>query len=325
MNHIQKYIMPIKRELWEHQGAVIKMPLIVAALIMVLVIVSAFFGSHVGERFHYSASWSSHSQGDAHDQAGVRQFEYTDEVVGKQSAAAKPVKEVFEGGGKELGFVSRIPFIVFNGLMSIVVFMYLLSALYSDRKNSSILFWKSLPVSEMQNVLTKVCVAVLIVPAVAWLVALLVGVFLTLFAFVVAIFSGQEGAVTFVFREQAFISTAWAYVGVILASALWMLPLVSWLLLVSAYAKKSPFLYAVLPVVAVGVAEYVLLGSQGFIGVVKGYLLNTGPLLGQNMMYDPSWWSLWGVFSSLQFWLGCVFSAALLYGAIWLRENRFES
>ena len=57
-------------------------------------------------------------------------------------------------------------------VLSFKLFFYLLGALYEDRKDRSILFWKSLPVSDTATVLSKVVTAILVMPVVAVVVAL---------------------------------------------------------------------------------------------------------------------------------------------------------
>ncbi|WP_054112912.1 hypothetical protein [Marinagarivorans algicola] len=326
MNMSQKYIASIKREIWEHQGAFIKVPIIVMVILAVVLIVGGIIGSHYAKIAQYDYAFSSYEQ--IEDGGDARVFEYADKVVGEVNDTwdAVPDDELSLSldTQREFGGVSRVPFIVFDHLMAIVVFMYLLSCLYDDRKNSSILFWKSLPVSEAQNVFTKVIMATLVVPFIAWCAALIFGVFLLLYAVLGAALSGHEGAVGFVLREQMLMGVAIQYVGTLLATALWLLPLIAWLLLVSAYAKNAVFLHATLPLVGVVMIESIVFGSNGFARLFGCYILNTGPNGSSNMMYDPSWWYLRDILLSAQFWVGLIAAGGMLWGAVYLRENRFE-
>ncbi len=332
MSMSQKYIASIKREMWEHQGAFVKVPIIVMMVLAVVLILGGVVGSHYAKLAQYDYAFSGHEQTEEGQDSRV--FKYTVKIIdeggdadveGLKEGEGLPLSLDGQGfGGQEFDGVSRVPFIVFDHLMAIVVFMYLLSCLYDDRKNNSILFWKSLPVSEAQNVFTKVIMATLVVPFIAWCAALVFSVFLLLYALLGAALSSHEGAVGFVLREQAIIGAAMQYVGTLLATALWLLPLVAWLLLVSAYAKSAVFLHATLPLVGVIVVESIVFGSNGFARLFSSYVLNVGPNGGGNMMYDPGWWHLRDVLLSGQFWMGLAASGGMLWGTIYLRENRFE-
>src|SRR5262249_37296655 len=54
----------------------------------------------------------------------------------------------------------------------IVGFFYCLDALYGERRDRSILFWKSLPVSDLVSILAKATIPLLILPAIAFVVIL---------------------------------------------------------------------------------------------------------------------------------------------------------
>lgn len=132
-----------------------------------------------------------------------------------------------------------------------VVFFYCLSALYDDRRDRSVLFWKSLPITDLDTVLSKLLVAAVVAPLIAWGMALLVNllalILLTLF---VLLQGGNPWRLI------------WAPVGLIQLSAstllgllivtIWALPAYSWLLLASAWARSKPFLWAIVPLLVTG-------------------------------------------------------------------------
>ena len=52
-----------------------------------------------------------------------------------------------------------------NIVLGVVVFFFCLGALFDDRKDRSVLFWKSLPISDQATVLSKVAMALVVAPA----------------------------------------------------------------------------------------------------------------------------------------------------------------
>lgn len=324
MNH---YVMPLKREVWEHHGAFIKTPIIILAVIIVALAVASF----LGHRSYHNASfqYERHNSASAED-SSVREFSYNDKVIGQHNAPVDeaghdslPIPE--EEINKGASIINNVPYVAFGGLMLVITIGYLLSSLSADRKDNSILFWKSMPVSEAQNVLTKLFVAVVFLPAIAWLAALALSIILLAFALIVALLGSHDEAVSLVVQKQSIIGSSWRYVGTFIAASLWSLPIFTWLLLASAAAKRTPFLIAVIPLVSLVAFERLVFGSHVFIETVVGYVIGVVPGHGRPMIVMPDWAHLGHVMSSLQFWLGLTASVCMLYGAIWLRENRYES
>jgi ABC-2 type transport system permease protein len=157
-------------------------------------------------------------------------------------------------------------------LLSVLLPYYLLDCLYAERKDRSILFWKALPVSDAQTVLSKLLVALVVVP---------VGVFaLTLCSDIVA-----SGILAVRLRSSDMLRTllrwdteVWLYTqGLILASLamvmLWYAPIAAYLLLVSAWAKRSAFLWAALPPLAAMLIEKIAFGTR-YVAALLAYRLN---------------------------------------------------
>jgi ABC-2 type transport system permease protein len=140
-----------------------------------------------------------------------------------------------------------------------VGFFYSLDALYGERRDRSVLFWKSLPVSDATTVFSKLTVPLLILPTVAFLV-------ICATQFIMLVISATSLSITGVGS-----STLWAnfpftkmLVGMVyglIASALWYAPVYGWFLLVSAWAKRAPLLWATVPLFSVAALELIALGS----------------------------------------------------------------
>ena len=319
---MNQYVLPLKREIWEHQGAFIKTPIIIIALITAVLLLGLIVGTkHMAFNSNFNfGNPTSHSV-----QETGRSFSFTDQVVGNTETTITPPENSHTLEASETA--AKISFIAFAMIMLIVTINYLLSSLHADRKDSSILFWKSMPVSETQTVLTKAAVATFLIPAIAWVASVASSLIILIFAFIVAAMSGEANAMASVWQYSSITSTSLAYISTYLGISLWFLPVMGWLLGTSAFAKKAPFLIAILIPIVLIAAERFLWGSFYFGGLLKNTLFGLLPN-GQNttkMLLEPSHWHLINVVSNSGFWLGLLVTAGFMATAIWLRENRYEN
>ncbi|VUD53024.1 hypothetical protein TDB9533_01751 [Thalassocella blandensis] len=251
-----------------------------------------------------------------------REFPSTTEVIG-QTDEIPFTKENIE---KVNAFVKSI-FALFSGIMFLVSFHYLLNCLFTDRKDNSILFWKSLPVSEAQNVLVKFAIATLALPFIAIAAAFVVSIAYAILGMIaVAIFSSTTTPWQLLSGLEIF-SQSFFHGFTMIGVALWSAPLFAWVLFCSACAKRSPFLLAVLPVAAIALVEKILFGSQIFIQTVifriPGVIFESS----QNglLHFQESNFSQFVHFIGRPgLWLGLILCAGLVYASIWLRDHRYE-
>lgn len=168
-------------------------------------------------------------------------------------------------GVNERGAVISALLSVFSGLfaleMWILTIFYALDALYAERKDKSILFWRSMPVTDAETVISKLLTAVLVIPLIT-LAFIAVTHLLALLA--TSVWVGVRGVNAWhLIWEAAPLLDNWgATLIAILALALWLSPFVGWFLLVSAYTKRSPMLMAVLPIVILPMLEKTILNSS---------------------------------------------------------------
>lgn len=325
---MNKYIVPLKREVWEHHGSFIRMPIIVVIILNALLFVMALAAvKNLSDSSFLNINFSEFSQLSFDgDQSDIRHFEYNDTVVGE--AESVPSFDTKDRGELRSGLKMTLqsPYILFHGILLLVAFSYLLSCLIADRKDNSILFWKSMPVSESQNVINKVLVVTFLLPAIAWAAAFATSIAIIVITLILALWSGIDGLAAAIFQESSILATGFSYIGTYLAVSLWMLPVTAWFLCASAAAKKNVFLTAVLPIILLVVVEKYLLDSHNFGTVFFQHM--SGLITGEGnpfMIINPAGWAQLGsVISSGQFWLVMPFAAALTYAAIWLRENRYE-
>jgi ABC-2 type transport system permease protein len=228
---------------------------------------------------------------------------------------------------------------LFAVVVSAIVAFYLVDALYSDRKDRSILFWKSLPVSDLKTVGSKYLTAFAAMPLQA--VALF---FAT--ALLVWLIAGLAGAVagTGQFLLQGPLALLQAVIVMVyglVALGLWLAPLHAWLLLVSAFARRAVLAWATLPPLLVIVAEKTLFDTNYF-AYALGQRLAGGMELAfsgeGNAAIEAVDGGVSAVFPALAdfltpgrflaapaLWAGLVVAAVFFAGAVWLRRWRDDS
>src|SRR5438067_11802396 len=143
----------------------------------------------------------------------------------------------------------------------IVGFFYCLDALYGERRDRSILFWKSLPVSDVTTVLSKAIVTLVILPVVIFGVALVTQFIMLLISSAVLTPSGLAGT-TWANFNLARESIVLLYGLIVIA--LWHAPIYGWALLVSGIARRATFLWAVLPPIAISIFEKITFNTSYF-------------------------------------------------------------
>ena len=157
-------------------------------------------------------------------------------------------------GVGHLGAVS----VLFLIVMLLCVSLYYLDCLYDDRRDRSILFWKSLPVSDTATVFSKLLMGMLVFPLVyyfaAEVTALITALILSIRAHTMV-----GGAL---WQGDLWLQIQVMWLWVIVSSAIWYLPVIGWLLLVSASVKRAPMLWSVLPFLVAFLLEYFLLRTH---------------------------------------------------------------
>jgi len=211
----------------------------------------------------------------------------------------------------------------------IVGIFYCLDALHGERRDRSVLFWKSLPVSDRTTVLSKVFVPLVILPALTFVITIVTQLTMLLLSTAVLLPSGLAGT-TWNLLPWPRLSMILLY-GLV-TSALWEAPIFGWLLLVSSWAKRATFLWAVLPWLAISAIEKLAFDTTFFVHMLVGRL--TGgfeagfivvnyskdahvPVAYRLTQFDPL-----KFLSSPGLWIGLLAAAAFLIGAIRLRRYR---
>jgi ABC-2 type transport system permease protein len=155
----------------------------------------------------------------------------------------------------------------------IVAVFYCLDALHSERRDRSILFWKSLPVSDLTIVLSKASIPFVVLPVIIFLITVLVQLLMLLWSSAILLPSGLAG--TTWARFNLFQQSLILLYGLIVI-VLWHAPIYSWALLISGWARRATFLWAVLPFLAIGVLEKFAFNTSHFASMLKNRLFGAG-------------------------------------------------
>ncbi len=218
-----------------------------------------------------------------------------------------------------------------------VIFFTLLGSLYEERRDRSILFWKSMPVSDLAEVTSRLAGALLLAPAIFLAVGYLMQLVSWLFLLVMALAAGEGAGAVLLGGWPMLLS--WLQLPVlVLAWAAWSLPVWSWVLFCSAYAPRAPFAFAVLPVLGVMVVEAIFFDTDAFatwfgrhlsglpaihqmIGGAMGGDIAEGMRMKIDMLVSPDILAPLASFSDPDLWFGLAVSIGLIAGAVWLRRH----
>lgn len=158
------------------------------------------------------------------------------------------------------------------GIALVVGIFYSLDALYGERRDRSILFWKSLPVSDLTTVLSKFSIPLLIIPVLSYAIAVVTQFIMLLLASAVLVGSGANIAALWT-QQSFFRSTLDLFYHMLTVHGLWYAPLYAWLLLVSAAAPRAPFVWAVLPPFVIWGVEKIAFNTTYFLSLLKVRLM----------------------------------------------------
>lgn len=206
----------------------------------------------------------------------------------------------------------------------IVGAFYCLDALYGERRDRSILFWKSLPVSDRTSVLAKITIPLAVLPAIVFIVAVTTQLLMLLWTTVLLLAHRMDPSSTWKYFNIVPQSAILLYGLVVIA--LWHAPIYAWLLLVSAWARRAPFLWAILPIFGLGIFEtiafhthvvpfaikYRLAGGfdEAFRAKPNGSIDSLAQLTPGHFLATPG------------LWIGLAFTAIFLFTASRLRRDR---
>jgi len=343
----------VRREFWENRSIWVAPAIVVAVLLLGAVTGNIFMGDVVVNSD--GSSLTEEQKAALKEQLGkVESIDDLDTLGQKldETGQLKGVKKL--SPGEALGLVpvekqAKLVTVVYTGIAAVMFlvlgtigFFYALDALYADRRDRSVLFWKSLPLSDTETVLAKFTVGAVAIPLVAAAAAVAGQLVVAVGMSLKLAFTGGSAAILWAPAVLAGVAGSTALITV--ASVFWYAPMVAYLLLASAWAPKSPFLWAVLPPLAVVMLEKIAFGTAHLghflsfrsFGVLKalarddsnvpGIVIDDDNFRGQaSATLSDHMSGVIDLMLSPSMLLGLVAAVALLAAAVWVRRYRDET
>jgi len=320
--------MLVRREFWEHRS------LWIAPLIWVGVIVVLFsWVLFVGARHLDGNSIPGTPPG--LEQPGIEMSEADRAELQKHLGAGVQLDDSRKQSVSTFSFLLIGAMI--SGFATVVVFFYLIDCLFTERRDRSILFWKSLPVSDTQVVLSKLLTAMVAVPL--GVIVLSAATQFLLYCLVWLRFHGTMfGELMPDWDFMSWMRSQGLAIGIMVGSLLWYAPIAAYFLLLSVWARRLVFLWAVVPLIAIPVLEGIFFHTSRFADFLGyrfgGYMKlmhleenafssSKDGLPRVEEVFDSFHFS--GLFTSVDMWLGLVAAAVLVYATIRIRRYRDES
>ena len=313
----QALFIGLKREFWEYKRVMLGAPL----LLSVLVFLAALMATIYADRIH---DWAAQQEAEQTAPA-VPTTSSSSEEEGDNETPDTAVSESGSDDSLEVNIElkdSPFEFIaIFISLGWFVGFYHLVSALYVDRRDNSILYWKSLPVSETRNVLTKLLFGslgfVLVALCAAWVMYLLIeGLGLGS----VESDTAKEASKGGLSLVELFV---WPLHGIV-GGLLWGAPVFGFLLMISSLAKRSRILLLIGPIVVIGFLEGIFFRSDRILGFFTSHMPHAAlEMLGSAGGVAKFWQQLFGP-NLASLLLGLLLACAFIYIAIWRRNDHFE-
>ena len=299
---MNRFLWLIRREVWEHKAIWVAPAIVIACLALLVLTGNVHLGPGRG-------------MGDA---------QLFDDVPHEQQV--KLLAVVYAG-------LALVVFMV----MGIVAFFYSIDSLYADRRDRSVLFWKSLPLSDLETVLSKFATAIVVIPLVALAASAVSQLVMAAGGSARLSMSGLPGGL--MWEPQALLGGFMVAFLWCVTAMLWYSPIVGYLMLASAWAPRGPFLWAVLPPVGLWILERIVVGSEYIGDFITGRLFGLYRLLGDQSGGEVNRpggdlekignmdlvGSLRDFYASPDLWLGVVAAFLLLAGAMWVRRYRDET
>jgi len=315
---MKRLIALVRREFWENKGSFRTTPLVIGGLYIVFLLMSIFTTAHIDSELYT--------------------FREVVRVMGDQPLELRSMV-MYQG---MLGSS-----VFFTFVMGFVVLFYLLGSLYDDRKDRSILFWKSLPASDTLTMASKLIAAMVVIPTFFLVVLIITHIIMAIIGSLMIL--GVDGNPWTLFLSVANPLKAWAMIAASwYAHAIWALPIYAWLMLVSAFAPRVPLLFATLPPLIFAVLQTWIEFLRTFtlksniMGVISEWMFNTPAILTAEV-HDGVGEIALGVpltdefdhavtlvnmldrLFSVQMLAGLVVAAVFLAAALWLRHRATES
>lgn len=228
---ITHHLALLKREIWEHRSIYIT-PIAISSIVTLGLIAMLMFASGFAAELDMA-------------------------IFGAQNIAGDPERKA-----ALTGFFLGTSWVFVIALAILTVF-YCLDSLYAERKDKSILFWRSLPVTDAETIISKLIIAIIVIPSVTVIGIIVTHLINLVVTSIWVSMKGGDGGMLIWGSVALFDNWLAAFI-VVIASSIWMSPFIGWFLLVSAYTKRSPLLMAFMPLILIGLLEGIILRTHVF-------------------------------------------------------------
>ena len=207
------------------------------------------------------------------------------------------------------------------GTAIIVSVFYCLDALYGERRDRSILFWKSLPVSDVTAVISKLAIPILILPLISFVITVAAQLLMLMTSSV--IFAGSSVNIASMWAQASFfrVPLIWLY-HLVTVHGLFYAPFYAWLLLVSAWAPRAPFLWAFLPPFVIYGVEKIAFNTSYFLNMLQYRLMGPGGGMAEHQQDFTATLIPHHFLSTPGLWSGLLVAVIFLYLTVRLRRSR---
>lgn len=308
----------MQREFWENKGAFRTTPIVIGSIHLVLLLMSIFTTAHFDNELYTFRE-------------AIRMLAAQPDLF-----RSEHVYEVMLGTS-----------LFFTIVLSVVVFFYLLGSLYDDRKDRSILFWKSLPTSDSLTILSKLLTAMITAPLCFLVVFMFTQILATGIAAIMILSVGENPWTLFISSINPF--KVWGMLGFsYLATSIWFLPFSAWLIFVSAFSPRVPLLFALLPPIVFSILQTWIeflrtftLNSSVF-GMIGKWITNSPTILtaqvhdgvgklalgipnSERFDHAVTVGNIFDRLFSLEMLYGLLVAAVFLAGALWFRRRATDN
>ena len=315
----------IRREFWEHDNVFVRAPLVGGLCMIVLIGVAMGLGMVFNKTFSITIDGNELAyNGVAYAFPGTTRDAFVDALAGTYMELAVPL------------FM----------MLGLILFFYCLNTLYDERRDRSVLFWKSLPLSDRITVLSKVITALGVAPTIMAVAGIVTATLLAMFTCAMAAYAGVPVLASLCLSSKFYLAPL-QVLALLPLYVLWALPSVGWLLLVSAWARSKAFLWAI----GGPAAAFAVVRTADFYGMpwnadwflqnVIGHWLG-GLMPGAWLVFDhvpqgqttnlfDSHFDMtlvfehsWQLMGSAQPWVGAVLGMGMIAAAIRMRHWRLD-
>jgi ABC-2 type transport system permease protein len=209
------------------------------------------------------------------------------------------------------------------GAAFVVAFFYCLESLHGERSDRSILFWKSLPVSDVVTVLSKAAIPFVVLPVIAFVITVVTQWVMLTLSSLVLLASGMSAGTLWM---QATLLQVMLLYHLFTVHVLWYAPIYTWAMLVSGWAKRVVILWAILPAAVICILEKFAFNTTHFLNLLRYRFSGpeeftfkaAGTTAVHSMMHlDPA-----RFFTTPGLWVGLLIAAIFLGGAVVQRRYR---